>query len=179
VLGVPDVHEATGGLPLLVAGCARVDGAAPDPVRTLNPQARERVLSRLRGDERTWRVVVACAVAGETFGVEEVARLSGLDVLDVAELQERLCRERVLGDAGDGYRFRYPLVRQIVEETVPRGRRRLLVRHLRLQPAGADRRGGAGSAPDGLERRLDADRRQVRHLDLRSSADTSAVKVPV
>jgi hypothetical protein len=103
-------------------------------------------------------------MAAEEFGAEEVARLCGLDVLAVAELQERLCRERVLQPAGEGYRFRYPLVRQIVREGVSAGRRRLLQRRLRSDAAPRDRRRDAGSCPEGRERRAGDDRRlgQVR-----------------
>jgi hypothetical protein len=163
-LGVPDLHEQTGGLPLLLAGCGAlpVPGAAPGSVSV---EVSGRVLDRLRGDDApSWQVVVACSMAAEEFGAEEVARLCGLDVLAVAELQERLCQERVLQPAGEGYRFRYPLVRQIVQEGVPVGRRRLLQRRLRSDAAPRDRRRDARSSPEGRERRAGEDRRlgQVR-----------------
>jgi DNA-binding SARP family transcriptional activator len=171
-LGLPDLHEPTGGLPLLVAGCAT--GQVSD-------QVSDRVLSRLRsGDEQTWRVVVACSVTAEPFGGEEVARLAGMDALEVAEIQQRLCRERVLVDAGEGYGFRYPLVRQIVQDTVPAGRRRVLARRLRSRPTGTDRRSRVGSVADGGERRAETDRRQAHVGHTRSSGEeTAAVALPV
>jgi hypothetical protein len=70
-----------------------------------------------------------------------------------------LCQERVLQPAGEGYRFRYPLVRQIVREGVPAGRRRLLQRRLRSDAAPGDRRRDAGPSPEGRERRAGDDRR--------------------
>jgi DNA-binding SARP family transcriptional activator len=158
-LGVPDLHERTGGLPLLVAGCAADGGSA------VNPDVAQRVVSRLRGTaERTWAVLVACAMASGDFGPEEVARLAGLNPLEVAEAQERLCRERVLAAVGEAYRFRYPLVRQIVRDTVSAGRRRLLEH--RIRSIGKDRRRDTRPAPDGPERRAGRDRRTTPPMDL-------------
>jgi DNA-binding SARP family transcriptional activator len=165
-LGVPNLRERTGGLPLLLAGCGAlpVPGAArtgSTSVLPVSTEVRERVLDRLRGDEGpSWQVVVASSVAAEPFGVQEVARLCGLDVLAVAELQERLCRERVLEPVGEGFRFRYPLVRQIVRQEVSAGRRRLLQGRLRSDAAPADRRrDAAGSSLERRERRAGTDRR--------------------
>jgi DNA-binding SARP family transcriptional activator len=120
-LGVPDVHERTGGVPLLVSGCA------PDGGSGVTPHVAERVLSRLGGTGgHTWRVLVACAMTSGDAGPEQVGRLARLDPLEVAEIQERLCRERVLAVAGEAYRFRYPLLRDIVRDAVSPGRRGLL-----------------------------------------------------
>jgi hypothetical protein len=167
-LGVPDLHERTGGLPLLVAGCA-ADGGS-----TVNPDVAQRVLSRLRGTaERTWLVLVACAMVSGDFGPEEVARLAGLNPLEVAETQERLCRERVLAVVGEAYRFRYPLVRQIVRDTVTAGRRRLLEH--RTRSVGQDRRRHSTAAPDGPERRAGGDRRTAPAVD---PASAVSVQLP-
>jgi DNA-binding SARP family transcriptional activator len=120
-LGVPDVYERTGGVPLLVTGCA--SGAGPD----VDAHVAKRVLDRLGGTAgRTWRVLVGCATTSGAFGPEQVGRLARLDPLEVVEILERLCRERVLAVAGAAYRFRHPLVRQIVLDAVSPGRRRLL-----------------------------------------------------
>jgi DNA-binding SARP family transcriptional activator len=158
-LGVPDLYEHTGGLPLLLAGCSPVESAGTGASPGVSAEVSARVLSRLQDDDRpSWQVVLACAMAGERFGAEEVARLSGLDVLVVAELQERLCRQRVLVAVAETYRFRYPLVRQVVRDVVTGGRRRLLQRRLRSEPGAGDRR-RAASSPEGEERRDGADRR--------------------
>ena len=160
-LGIPDLHERTGGLPLLVAGCARDGGAS------VSADVAERVLSRLRSTaERTWLVLVACATVSGDFGPEEIARLVGLNPLEVAETQELLCRERVLAVVGEAYRFRYPLVRQIVRDTVSAGRRRLLEHRVRSRSDGDDRRHGEALAPDGHERRQGTDRRATSTVDL-------------
>jgi hypothetical protein len=120
-LGVPDLYGRTGGVPLLVSGCA------PDGGPDIDGHVAERVLSRLGGTAgRTWRVLVACAMTPGDAGPEHVGRLTDLDPLHVAEIQERLCRERVLAVAGEAYRFRYPLVRQIVRDAVSPGRQRVL-----------------------------------------------------
>lgn len=149
-LGVPGLLEPTGGLPLLVASVAAgaVDAATS-----------HRVLSALQsGDELTWRVVTACAMAATRFGTTEVARLVGADDLLVAEVQERLCEQHVLVEVHDGYRFRYPLVRDVVRAAVSGGRRRLLQRRLRAEDDGPDRRWHANPPPGG-DRRCGPDRR--------------------
>jgi DNA-binding SARP family transcriptional activator len=172
-LGVPDLHEATGGLPLLVAGCT-TKGAAGSREVTASADVSARVLDRLRAaDGDAWRVLVACSLATERTGAEEVARLCGLDVLGAAELLERWCGERVLRAAGDGYAFRYPLVRQLVGDTVTSGRRRVLQHRVRATGADPDRRQCTGSSPDGLERRAGAERR------LHAVGATAAVPDPV
>ncbi len=155
-LGVPGLHEGSGGLPLLVAGATVGDGGRRLPVAVVN----ERVLASLRHDgDVVWGVVVACALAGERFGPSEIARLSGRDVIEVAEVQDRLCERHVLDAVDDQYRFRYPMVRDIVRDSVSAARRRLLERHVRADSQPAERRRVTQSPPAGADRRSGSCRR--------------------
>jgi hypothetical protein len=185
-LGVPDLYAPTGGLPLLLAGCERVEAVgtrvSSDPAVEVSADVSARVLARLRDDEGpSWQVVVACAMAGERFGAQEVARLSGLDVLVVAQLQERLCHQRVLSAVGEVYEFRYPLVRRIVRDTVTGGRRRLLRSRLRSESGAGDRRRAAASttAPEGEERRDGGDRRLASRRGAPDDRASLVVAVPL
>ncbi|MEO7745514.1 MAG: hypothetical protein ABIV05_04735, partial [Actinomycetota bacterium] len=156
VLGLPGLHEGSGGLPLLVAGAAVADGAR----RLSAAVVTERVLASLRSDgETTWEVVVACALAGGTFGPAETARLARQGVIEVAQVQDRLCELHVLDAVDDGYRFRYPMVRDIVRDSVSAPRRRLLESHVRAHHQQGDRRGSTQPPQDGPDRRSDSDRR--------------------
>lgn len=155
-LGLPGLHEGSGGLPLLVAGATVADGAR----RLSAAVVTERVLASLRSDgETTWEVVVACALAGGTFGPAETARLARQGVIEVAQVQDRLCELHVLDAVDDGYRFRYPMVRDIVRNSVSAPRRRLLERHVRPHHQQGDRRGSTQPPQDGPDRRSDSDRR--------------------
>jgi hypothetical protein len=84
-------------------------------------------------------------------------------VLETAAVLDRLCVERVLVASGSGYRFRYPLVRQVLQDTVSAGRRRLLQQRVRVTGAVRDRRDGGGEPPFGIERRTASDRRGGGH----------------
>ena len=156
-LGVPGLHEGSGGLPLLVAGVTVADGGRRLPSAVVH----ERVLAALRRDgDAVWGVVVACALAGERFGPAEIARLVGRDVLDVAEVQDRLCELHVLDTVEDSYRFRYPMVRAMVRDSVSAARRRLLERHVRAQLQETERRRLTQPPPTGHDRRCSDDRRE-------------------
>lgn len=156
-LGVPGLHEGSGGLPLLVAAATVADGERRLPVTVVN----ERVLAALRRDgDALWGVVVACALAGELFGPTEIARLAGRDVIEVAEVQDRLCELHVLDVVEDRYRFRYPMVREMVRDSVSAGRRRLLERHVRAHHHQDERRRVTQPPPAGRDRRSNGDRRE-------------------
>lgn len=156
-LGVPGLRERSGGLPLLVAGTAVADGGRRLPSAVVH----ERVLAALRRDgDAVWAVVVACALAGERFGPEEIARLAGRDVLDVADVQDRLCELHVLDAVEDSYRFRYPMVRDIVRDSVSPARRRLLERHVRAPLQETERRRRTQPPAAGHDRRSGGDRRE-------------------
>jgi len=156
-LGVPGLHEGSGGLPLLVAGVTVADGGRRLPSAVVH----ERVLAALRRDgDAVWGVVVACALAGERFGPAEIARLVGRDVLDVAEVQDRLCELHVLDTVEDSYRFRYPMVRAMVRDSVSAARRRLLERHVRAQLQETERRRLTQPPPTAHDRRCSGDRRE-------------------
>lgn len=178
-LGVPHLHERTGGVPLLVAGyleAADADPGVPRSVARGGPaQLTSRVLTALRSaDELTWRIVVACSVSTGGFGAEEVARLLGIGALEVAEVQERLCQQHVLVAVEQNYRFRYPLVREIVRDAVSNGRLTVLQRQLRTVGA-LDRRWRPEPPPEGRERRAARERRGWS--DARAKAAPGSVAV--
>jgi len=163
-LGVPHLHERTGGLPLLVVGCLEVAdadlGTQRSVARAVPAQLTSRVLTALRSaDELTWRVIVACSASPGCFGAEEVARLLGVGALEVAEVQERLCEQHLLLAVADEYRFRYPLVREIVRGAVSTGRLKVLQGQLRAVGGLRERRRRADPPPEGRERRAASERR--------------------
>ena len=70
----------------------------------------------------------------QPFQPELVATLLGDDATELVEELERLCERRILRVDGFRFRFRYDLVRQVLQASLSPARRRLL--QTRLQPAG-------------------------------------------
>ena len=62
----------------------------------------------------------------EAFEPEDLARLTGVDSLLVAEELDRLCDRRLLCVDGFRFRFRYGIVREVLLRTVSPARRRVL-----------------------------------------------------
>lgn len=121
-LGMPDLHERTGGIPRFVAAAVRGGGAAE-----LEQTLSETLLARCRaGGTVACRLLVWASVLGEVFDPEEVSTLSDVDPLRVTEEFERLCERTILSVDGDLFRFRYSVVRDVLLRSVSPARRRLM-----------------------------------------------------
>ena len=125
-LGMPDLHESTGGNPRFVTE-ALANGSPAGPSRTLT----EALLAQCRA-EGAWayRVLVAGSVLEQPFEPEPLADVLGADAAELTEELERLCERRILRIDGLGFRFRYDLVRQVLLGSISPARHRLLRQRL-------------------------------------------------
>ncbi|MGH3093652.1 MAG: AAA family ATPase, partial [Gaiellaceae bacterium] len=121
-LGVPELHESTGGNPRFVAeAVSNGDGGE------LSANLAEALLAQLRAQgDSAYRVLVAASVLEQPFEPEPLAGLLGADAAELTEELERLCERRVLRVDGLGFRFRYQLVREVLLNSLSPARRRLL-----------------------------------------------------
>ena len=138
-LGIPDLHEATGGNPRFVTE-AIANGDRPE----LSTAVAETLLAQLRA-EGPWpyRVLLAASVFEQPFDLEPLAALLRVDVAELVEELERLCERRILLVDGLRFRFRYGLVRDVLLASLSPARHRLLRERL----AGADSRLDPTAAP--------------------------------
>jgi DNA-binding SARP family transcriptional activator len=121
-LGVPDLHETTGGNPRFVAqAVATGDRAA------LTSALKETLLSQSRAEgAHAHRVLLAASVAEQPFEPEPLAALLSIDPTALVEELERLCERRILRVDGPRFRFRYRLVRDVLRDSLSPARARLL-----------------------------------------------------
>jgi len=121
-LGIPDLHESTGGNPRFVTA-AIANGSQPELSATLT----EALLSQCRAEgAQAYRVLVAASVLEQPFDPEPLAALLRADVAELAEELERLCERRILRIDGARFRFRYELVRGVLLASLSPARQRLL-----------------------------------------------------
>ena len=121
-LGMPELHDSTGGNPRFVAETV-AKGPAIGPSRTLV----EALLAQCRAEGPLgYRVLGTASVLDQPFEAEPLAGLLGLDAAELIEELERLCEHRILRVDGLGFRFRYDLVREVLQRSVSPARRRLL-----------------------------------------------------
>ena len=121
-LGIPDLHESTGGNPRFVTE-AIARGSRPELSATLV----EALLSQCRAEgAQAYRVLVAASVLEQPFDPEPLAALLRADVAELAEELERLCERRILRIDGARFRFRYELVRGVLLASLSPARQRLL-----------------------------------------------------
>jgi len=121
-LGIPDLHDTTGGDPRLVAE-ALANGHAARPSATLT----EALLAECRAEgDWAYRVLVASSVLEQPFEPEPLADLLGVDAAELVETLERLCERRILRVDGFRFRFRYELVREVLLESISPARQRIL-----------------------------------------------------
>jgi DNA-binding SARP family transcriptional activator len=125
-LGLPELHEVTGGNPRFVIE-ALASNSSAGPSRTLT----EALLAQCRA-AGAWgyRVLGAASVLDQPFEPEPLAELLGADVAELTEELERLCELRILRIDGLRFRFRYDLVRQVLLGSISPARQRLLHRQL-------------------------------------------------
>jgi PAS domain S-box-containing protein len=125
-LGIPDLHEATGGNPRFVNETV-ANGTPPD----LSSTFAESLLARCRAEGAwTYRVLVAASVLEQPFEPEPLAALLRVDAAELIEELERLCEGRILRIDGLRFRFRYDLLREALLESLSPARQRLLQERL-------------------------------------------------
>ena len=121
-LGIPGLHEATGGNPRFVA---EVVAGGHEP--TLTTALTETLLAQCRAEgARTYRTLVAASFLEPPFDPATLASLLGVGVAELVEELERLCERRILRVDGPSFRFRYALVRDVLRATLSPARERLL-----------------------------------------------------
>jgi DNA-binding SARP family transcriptional activator len=131
-LGIPDLHESTGGNPRFVAETVS-NGSRAAPSSTL----ADALLGQCRAaGTYAYRVLLAASVLEQPFDPEALAAFLHVEATELAEELERLCEHRILRVDGLRFRFRYDLVRQVLFASISPAR-------LRLLQAGLDRAANA------------------------------------
>jgi DNA-binding SARP family transcriptional activator len=121
-LGMPELHESTGGNPRFVAEAVS-NGHGAELSETL----AEALLAQVRAQgDSAYRVLSAASVLEQPFEPEPLAQLLGADAAELTEELERLCERRILRVDGLRFRFRYQLVHQVLLNSLSPARRRLL-----------------------------------------------------
>jgi DNA-binding SARP family transcriptional activator len=121
-LGIPDLHESTGGNPRFVNE-ALSNGAPAD----VSAPLADALLAQCRA-EGPWayRLLIAAAVFEQPFEPQPLAALLRVDPTELIEEIERLCERRILRVDGFRFRFRYQLVRDVLLNSLSPARQRLL-----------------------------------------------------
>ena len=131
-LGIPGLHEATGGNPRFVAEALSTGGAA-----TLTTALSETLLAQCRAlGAQAYRVLLAASIFEPPFDAVPLAALLGVAVGGLLEELDRLCEHRILRVDGPRFRFRYALVRDALRATLSPARERLLREQLDAEDAG-------------------------------------------
>jgi DNA-binding SARP family transcriptional activator len=121
-LGIPDVHERTGGHPSLVADLI-ADDSRPD----LRGSLGELLIARCRGEGAVaFRILLTAATLPQPFEPDVLAALLETDPAELIERLEGLCDRRILRVDGLRFRFRYAIVRDVLAASLSPARRRLL-----------------------------------------------------
>jgi AAA ATPase domain/Bacterial transcriptional activator domain len=127
-LGIPDLHESTGGNPRFVAETVS-SGNRP----ALSPTLSDALLGQCRAaGTYAHRVLIAASLLEQPFEPETLAELLHVDATELAEELERLCEHRILRIDGFRFRFRYDLVRRVLLTSISPARGRLLRARLDL-----------------------------------------------
>ena len=126
------IGEAAEGLPLyLVEALAAAGSTDPAPVP---PGVRAVLRARLETiDETAAQVLAAAAIIGRTFDVATVRHASGRSEEETVDALDRLVARAIVREGPAGYDFAHGALRDIVDEGIGLGRRRLL--HQRVAEA--------------------------------------------
>jgi DNA-binding SARP family transcriptional activator len=126
-LGVPGLHETTGGNPRFVTHALAGEGQLE-----LSSSLSETLLAQLRSEgRRAYRILLASSLLAPPFEPEPLAAMLEQEVGDLTEQLEQLCERRILRVDGHGFRFRYDLVRAVLCHSLSPARRRVLRERLR------------------------------------------------
>jgi DNA-binding SARP family transcriptional activator len=117
------LYERTGGHPEFVAA-AMSSGTREALAQVL----AETILTRCRLEgSRAYAALVAASVLGRQFSPQALAAVLSADADELAYELERLCERRLLAIEGQGFRFRYDIVRHVLAQSLSPARRALLL----------------------------------------------------
>ncbi len=146
-LGVPDLHQRTGGDPQLVTAAARSSAQ-----ESLEHTLAETMLARCRAEgARAYRLLLHAAALEQPFRAEALAPMLLSSPARTTEDLELLCDRRLLVVDGSRFRFRFDIYRDVLLGSLPPVRRCRL-RQLAAEcerewlPAVDDRLNGAAAA---------------------------------
>ena len=121
-LGIPNLHESTGGNPRFVA-----ETVSNGDRHALSPTFSDALLGQCRAaGAYAYRVLLAACLLEQPFEPETLAELLHVNATELVEELEGLCEHRILRVDGFRFRFRYDLVRQVLLTSISPARRRLL-----------------------------------------------------
>ena len=121
-LGVPDLHERTGGDPQLVTAAARASAS-----ESLEETLAETMLARCRAEgARAFRLLLHASALQQPFRAEALAPMLLADPARTTEELERLCDRKLLVVDGSRFRFRFDIYRHVLLNSLPPARRRRL-----------------------------------------------------
>lgn len=121
-LGIPELHESTGGNPRLVTEAVSASARGE-----LSAALAEALLAQCRAEgARAYRVLLAASVLEQPFEPESLATVLRVDEDELIEELERLCERRILRIDGLRFRFRYQLVGGVLLASLSPARQRLL-----------------------------------------------------
>jgi DNA-binding SARP family transcriptional activator len=121
----PDLISYFGGNPRLLADWWRWRAAGNDGIP---PSLRARVFSTVRAIGGFAMVVLqVAALLDEPFDLLDVIRCAELPSREAVNELDRLRELGILGVDGAGYRFRHPVVRDVLADTVSPARRELVI----------------------------------------------------
>ena len=121
-LGISGLHRSTGGNPRFV-----VHALSSGKRLELSSSLSETLLAQLRAEGLSeYRVLVAATLVTPPSEPEPLAAVLRHDLTELTEQLERLCERRILRVDGNGFRFRYDLVRAVLYYSLSPARRRVL-----------------------------------------------------
>ena len=121
-LGIPELHESTGGNPRLVTEAISAKARGE-----LSVALAEALLAQCRAEgAEAYRFLLAASVLEQPFEPESLATLLRVDEVELIEELERLCARRILRIDGLRFRFRYQLVGEVLLASLSPARQRLL-----------------------------------------------------
>jgi DNA-binding SARP family transcriptional activator len=121
-LGIPELHESTGGNPRLVTEAISAKARGE-----LSVALAEALLAHCRARGAwAYRVLLAASVLDQPFEPESLATVLRVDEGGLIEELEQLCERRILRIDGLRFRFRYQLVRDVLLASLSPARQRLL-----------------------------------------------------
>jgi hypothetical protein len=118
-LGVPDLHQRTGGDPQLVTAAARSSAQ-----ESLEHTLAETMLARCRAEgARAYRLLLHAAALEQPFRAEALAPMLLSSPARTTEDLELLCDRRLLVVDGSRFRFRFDIYRDVLLGSLPPVRR--------------------------------------------------------
>ena len=127
-LGIADLHESTAGNPRFVAEAVATRGGP-----SLETAFGEALIGQCRAEGAfAYRALLTASILEEPFGIEPLATLVRADPLELVEELDRLCERRILRVDGPKFRFRYPIVREVLAASLSPARRQMLDARLEM-----------------------------------------------